>query len=84
MPYIKKVDRIALDAGGSAQTPGELNYEITRLIVDYVSRNNNYQGINDCLGVLEGAKLEFYRRWAVPYEDYKIAVNGDVYPTGES
>jgi hypothetical protein len=84
MPYITKQDRINLDAGGSAQTAGELNYEFTKLIVDYVSRNNNYQGMNDIIGALEGAKLEFYARWVRPYEDYKIAVNGDVYPTGES
>jgi len=38
----------------------------------------NYTGINDCIGALECAKLELYRRisW---YEDSKIKENGDVY-----
>lgn len=34
--------------------------------------------INDCIGACEGAKLEFYRRVASPYEDVKIKQNGDV------
>jgi len=40
----------------------------------------SYTFINDCVGALEGAKLELYRRVASPYEDKKIAENGDVYP----
>jgi hypothetical protein len=39
----------------------------------------SYQTINDIVGALEGAKLEFYRRVAVPYEDKKIIENGDVF-----
>ena len=38
-----------------------------------------YARINELIGVLECAKLELYRRIAVPYEDTKIAENGDVY-----
>jgi hypothetical protein len=30
-------------------------------------------------GVIENVKTEFYRRVAVPYEDKKIADNGDVF-----
>lgn len=30
-------------------------------------------------GALAGAKLEFYRRVAVPYENAKMAEHGDVY-----
>jgi hypothetical protein len=30
-------------------------------------------------GVLINVLLEYYRRWAAPYEDDKIAENGDVY-----
>jgi len=33
----------------------------------------------DAIGALECAKLELYRRVAAPYEDTKIAENGDVY-----
>lgn len=81
MPYITQVQRDALALRHPA-SPGELNYEITKLLLDYV-RNGygllNYQSINDVLGALEGAKLEFYRRVAVPYENAKMAENGDVY-----
>ena len=60
---------------------GEINYLITTILNDYWLRNKNYQGINDIVGALEGAKLEFYRRIAVPYEENKIEENGDVYTT---
>lgn len=61
------------------QTAGELNYAVTTLIRDYVGQPLSYQRINDVLGALEGAKLEFYRRVVVPYENAKMAENGDVY-----
>jgi hypothetical protein len=82
MPYIKLADRIAIQSGVlGPDTPGELNYLFTRLALEYVERKGlNYQRINDVVGALEGAKLEFYRRLAAPYEDKKIAENGDVYP----
>jgi len=39
--------------------------------------------INAIIGALECAKLELYRRVAAPYEDDKIAENGDVYTQSE-
>ena len=61
-------------------TSGELNYYLTRLCEEYwTCFGPNYATINDIVGALEGAKLEFYRRIAVPYEDKKILENGDVY-----
>lgn len=78
MPYIEIEQRIAAIAG--PQTPGELNYAITKLVIGYVRRNGlNYSVINDVLGALSGAGREFYRRVAVPYENTKLAANGDVY-----
>ncbi len=59
--------------------PGELNYLITYLCDQYWQQSGNYQGINDIVGALEGAKMEFYRRVAAPYENLKSAENGDVY-----
>ena len=84
MPYILPNRRLHLNPAlaevhREILTPGELNYAITELIYHYASTNRTYQGINDCLGALEGAKLEFYRRFAAPYEDTKIKLNGDVY-----
>lgn len=79
MPYINQDAIDQLRRGKPASTPGELNYMLTLHIKDYWSRTGNYQGINDIVGALEGAKLEFYRRIAVPYENKKIDENGDVY-----
>ena len=60
--------------------PGQLNYAITCVLKDYIESNGlSYDTINDIVGALEGAKLEFYRRVAAPYEDKKIIENGDVY-----
>ena len=40
--------------------------------------DHSFQKISDILGALETCKQEFYRREAAPYEDEKLAVNGDV------
>jgi len=80
MPYINKNDRTHLELGTiEPQTAGELNFLITTIIRDYYTTDPCYQSINDIVGALEGAKLEFYRRVAAPYEDTKIIQNGDVY-----
>ena len=89
MPYIKKDDRVRYNqiiselqelTEPGIRTPGELNYLVTQLCIDYlVLHGKSYQTINDIVGALEGAKLEFYRRIAAPYEDTKVQENGDVY-----
>lgn len=92
MPYIKRADRQKFHEEGipsslymAADTAGELNYFFTVAAIDYFKRNGgNYQAINDVVGALEGAKLEFARRLASPYEDKKILENGDVYPKQEA
>jgi hypothetical protein len=79
MPYIPERYRADVISDG-AINPGELNYLITVAIETYRREHGtSYRIINDILGALEGAKLEFYRRVAVPYEDQKIKENGDVY-----
>lgn len=79
MPYIPAQDRAFVRAN-SPSTVGELNFKITELISGWFQDNGGkYQQVNDVLGALEGAKLEFYRRVAAPYEDKKIEENGDVY-----
>lgn len=78
MPYIKQVDRVL--ASQIPKTPGDLNYAFTTLIKTYMENNKlSYQTINDIVGALEGAKLEFYRRIVINYENTKLAQNGDVY-----
>jgi hypothetical protein len=84
MPYITQARRKSLVSNGEdfspPRTPGELNYMFTLLAKGYLIENGlSYQAINDILGAFEGAKLEFYRRMAVPYESTKIEENGDVY-----
>ena len=82
MPYIEEKDRAR--AKHAPRTPGELNYAITRLLHNYLRlKGLNYTFINDCLGALEGSKLEFNRRVVASYEDTKIAQNGDVHPDQE-
>lgn len=86
MPYITQKRRDEMCAVGETghhppmNVAGELNYEITVKICKYLEQHGrSYQTINDIIGALEGAKLEFYRRIAAPYEETKICHNGDVY-----
>jgi hypothetical protein len=79
MPYIKQEDRNRLELTGAPETPGELNFAFTCLAIQYWDSRKNYQTINDIIGALEGAKLEFYARVGRVYEEQKIKENGDVY-----
>jgi len=92
MPYItntarKNLANLCINSEGELQieTEGELNYLITKICVKYLYKNNmimnkiNYKRLNDIIGVLECAKLEFYRRMVSPYEDTKCKENGDVF-----
>ncbi len=77
MPYIPREQRGA----HPPITPGELNYYVTKCCWDYIVRSGgmSYSVLNEVMGVLECAKLEMYRRIGAPYEDKKIAENGDVF-----
>ena len=81
MPYIDKNDREHLDEDmRNPETPGELNYQLTRLVTNYIFRLGiSYTTFNEAIGVLECAKQELYRRMIAPYEDKKCKINGDVY-----
>ena len=79
MPYIAKHRRTPT-VRREPQTPGELNWAITLLVLEYLKRNNTtYSVIAEITGVLENVKQEFYRRVASSYEDAKARENGDVY-----
>ena len=82
MPYIKEEDRQRFQIGLDCvkrqcpKTAGELNYVITKIMHEYLNRNGKcYQTMNDIVGALEGAKLEFYRKVVSPYEDVKEQEN---------
>ena len=93
MPYVNKDSRIKLDRGNvpgtsdriiklgqDIDTPGELNYVITRLCLQYLKNKevSKYQFMNDVVGVLECSKHEIYRRLIADYEDLKAKENGDI------
>lgn len=79
MPYISRKQRKELETRLPTDA-GELNFLLTTVILEYfVTNGGRYQQINDVLGALEGARLEFYRRVVSDYEDDKIKENGDVY-----
>ena len=83
MPYIKKKEqdriRVNLDFV-HCNNPGELNYAICQLAINYLNnREMDYTTLNDIIGAMEGAKLEFNRRVVVKYEDHKISENGDIF-----
>jgi len=86
MPYIKQERRDAIRAGAKPQDAGELNFAISVLVDDYLKEKGaiRYAHLNEVVGAMDCAKLELYRRVAVPYEDQKIEENGDVYERPEA
>ena len=87
MPYIKPGKRAKYNAVlkelieilktlPPEEVDGELNYVFTKLLKEIYPLR--YFHLNKAIGVLECAKLEYYRRVAAPYEDKKIQESGDV------
>ncbi len=88
MPYIlsKERDKLkpATDAAAAVidknTTAGDLNYMISLMAKAYIdAKGLRYEHLNAVVGALDSAKAEFQRRVVAPYEDKKIAENGDVY-----
>lgn len=80
MPYIDPQRRIDIQQGSHPINAGELNYALTTVIKTYLKdKDLRYSTINDIMGALEGAKMEFYERVVRPYENKKIKDNGDCY-----
>lgn len=64
-----------------AVRPGDLNYIITKLLLESFGsklQQLRYSDYNEIIGLLESCKLEFYRRQVGPYEDTKKEQEGDV------
>lgn len=85
MPYINPESRerlahtvMHLEYEAQTATLGDLNYLITKLVRAWIAEPS-YSKLASATGVLENVKQELYRRLASPYEDKKIAENGDVY-----
>jgi len=80
MPYLNLAERASLDDGRKALNGGDLNYQFSRLVNDFLAMKGlSYSAINEAIGALECAKLELYRRIAAPYEDKKAIANGEVF-----
>lgn len=92
MPYIKQEIREVLDPSIESlileinkfekeDVEGILNYSITRIINNCIKESDaewRYRHLNRCIGVLECAKIEMYRRLGSFLEDSAIAKNGDL------
>ncbi len=84
MPYIKKSDRVEIDAIIEQLTkitlgPGEINYAITKFLHRILEGTGlSYDMLNCLVGVLECAKLELYRMVVAPYEGKKRMENGPI------
>ena len=80
MPYIKQEDRKRL-VQIQPKNCGELNYVLSEIVDQYLTDHGGakYRNYNDVIGVIECMKLELYRRFVGPYEDEKLAENGEVF-----
>ena len=80
MPYIIPNRRLQLDAGDKLENPGELNYIISLVIIEYLNTHGlSYNTLNDISGAMTESLAEFRRRVVVPYENKKNLENGDIY-----
>lgn len=88
MPYIPEAHRRSMERGWPASNAGELTYELTQVVLSYLNRcavevGPKFGDYAEAIAALECTKLEMYRRSVAPYEDTKIAENGDLeYPHG--
>jgi hypothetical protein len=78
MPYISATDQAKLAelTGKIVSTPinaaGDLNFLITQLLIQYMAgHEHRYQAMNDVVGALTSAQVEFIRRVVTPYENKK-------------
>lgn len=84
MPYIKSERRRVFDeylklCAKEINVEGELNYCIYKLSSLLITRiGTSYDKLSMCSSAMEHAKLEWYRRKMLPYEDIKINENGDI------
>jgi len=84
MPYVdaetrNRVDRSGFEAGDKS---GVLTYRLWRLLEEWMRDGRgggwSYGSMNEVVGCLETAKLEFSRRYLWPYEDQKMEDHGSL------
>lgn len=76
---IQRLNANTLNApDGDVVDVGHLNYVISTVVWTLFKQKPSYRHASDLIATLEAVKLEFYRRAVVPYENRKIAENGDL------
>lgn len=70
-PLVEHVKNLPIE-----EQDGVLNYAVTKMVKNVYPKK--YFHLNRALGVLTAIREEFYRKVVAPYEDTKIAENGDV------
>lgn len=84
MPYIRQIERKVLnplidELSVHVEHDGQLNYIITKLCHNWIIKvGKRYTRLNQVVGVLHCACMEFYLQLAVPYEDIKKKENGPI------
>jgi hypothetical protein len=90
MPYIVAEDRKEMDPKIEALSrvivmPGDLNYAITRLCLNYLEIQKigncgrlRYSHLSQVNGVISDVEHELFRRLQGPFEDRKAIENGDL------
>jgi len=84
MPYIKAERRLLFDEHiekivQNINSGGEINYCIFRICLEFIKKNGlSYDNSMIPFSALSAAQMELYRKVIAPYEDIKIAENGDV------
>lgn len=82
-PYIEQLRRTRLEEDMHLPVPrttGELNWMLTQVALRYLcTKPVGYAAMNDVMGAFASAAQEFYRKVAVPYENEKCLINGEVY-----
>ena len=87
MPYIPQKERkryksalsdLINELEKSNWSSGHLNYIFSKIAKSAWDSHSRYDQANKIIGALEAAKLEFYRRRVVIYEQLKEIENGDI------
>jgi len=71
------IDRLKRRTREGKDRNGEVVYVLYKILVEIYGQGN-FEIKSNALKALESAKLEYYRRLMVPYENQKIQENGDV------
>ena len=80
MPYIDEDRRLEIEEGDEPLNVGELTYCLQQQLLEYLQQKPlNYSRLAECLGALEGVKLDLIERVVKPYEAWKCRTNGDVW-----